>query len=368
MDPNLLNRVLNLAVEIQQIPAPTFHEQQRARFIYERFSAENLCDISLDNLGNVYARLPGIGTAPPLVISAHSDTVFPGSTPLDIRRDPDKISGPGIGDNSTGVAGLFGLLWLLRQQHSPLPGHLWFVANVGEEGLGNLRGMSAVVDRFGEQVLAYLVLEGLALGQIYHRGLGVRRYRISVQTSGGHSWVDFGRPSAIHELAAMINRLVAQPLSERPRTTMNVGKIGGGTSVNTIASEADLELDLRSEAVSSLDDLARWVEAQAQAANRPGVQVAAVVIGERPPGKIASTHPLIRLARRCLEEQGIRPNLAIGSTDANIPLSRGLPAICLGLTTGSGAHTQNEYIHTAPLAQGLQQLVAVVAGAYHELV
>ncbi len=367
MSLELANKVIDLAVAIQQIPAPTFAEERRAAFICERFQVEGLSEVSVDALANVYACLPGQGSAPALVVSAHSDTVFPASTDLTIRRDGSLIYGPGIGDNSLGVAGLFGLLWALRQKGAALPGDLWLVANTGEEGLGDLRGMRAVVDRFGDGVLAYLILEGMALGQIYHRGLGVQRYQISVQTAGGHSWVDFGKPSAIHELALLVNQVLDLKLPEHPRTTLNVGVISGGTTVNTIAAEAFLQLDLRSESARGLADLASRVERLVQRANRPNVKVVAEIIGKRPVGKLSSHHTLVRLAKRCLEAQGIPDvNLGIGSTDANVPLSRGLPAICVGISRGGNAHTLNEYMDTKPVAQGLAQLLALVEGAYRE--
>lgn len=367
MDPTLARRTLDLAVSIQQIAAPTFSEQPRARFVQDCFLAEGLEDVGLDELCNVYGRLPGQGAAPPLVISAHIDTVFPIATDLQVSRDDHKIAGPGIGDNALGVAGLVGLLWALKRRNSPLPGDIWLVANVGEEGLGDLRGIRAVVNRFGAQVVAYLVLEGMALGQVYHRGLGVRRYRIAVNTAGGHSWVDHGRPSAIHELAELVTRLVALELPERPRTTLNVGIISGGTSINTIAAHAELELDLRSEGARALAGLAEKVELLVKGANRPGILVHSQVIGQRPPGKLPTSHPLVRLAEECLEGLGLRANLGVGSTDANIPLSQGIPAICIGLTTGGGAHTVNEYINTAPVAQGLAQLLSIVEGAFRKL-
>ena len=367
MELSILNRVLDIAVKIQQIPAPTFEEAQRAAFLRDRFQKEELCDVSVDETGNVYGRLPGEGSAPPLIISAHSDTVFPATTNLKVLRERDRIYGPGIGDNSLGVAGLFGLLWAINHYGIKLPGDLWLVSNVGEEGLGDLRGMRAVVERFGDQVLAYLVVEGMALGQIYHRGLGVRRYQISVRTSGGHSWVDYGRPSAIHELAALIGRLDSLDLPKQPRTSLNVGVIAGGTSVNTIAAEAHLELDLRSENVQTLHRLIDQVKGLVDAANREDVQVSVEVIGDRPAGKISSEHPLVELAIRCIEAQGFLPSLGIGSTDANIPLSRGIPAICLGVSTGGNAHTLNEYINLAPVEKGLDQLVALVQGVYQEL-
>ncbi len=366
LDPELVKRVLKMAIAIQQIPAPTFGEGRRAAFVLERFQGEGLCDVSVDPVGNVYARLPGAGSArsaPPLIVSAHLDTVFPEDTPLNLRREADRVYGPGIGDNATGVAGLFGLLWGLQDSHG-LPGDVWLVANVGEEGLGNLCGMSAVVDRFGPDVRAYIVLEGMALGQIYHRGLSVRRYEISACTSGGHAWVDFGRPSAIHELAGLITRLCSMPIPGQPRTSMNVGVISGGTTVNTIAAQASCLLDLRSEGGQVLARLARQVEAQIEVGNRTGVQFSCQVVGERPAGQIPSSHPLVRLAKRCLEAQGVHPLLNIGSTDANIPLSRGIPSVCVGLTSGSGAHTVEEYILTQPLELGLAQLLALVDGVF----
>jgi tripeptide aminopeptidase len=365
MSVSLVSQILELALAIQQIPAPTFHEQRRAVFVRDQFQAEGLSDVYIDPTGNVYARLPGKGDAHPLVVTAHLDTVFPAATPLEAACEPEKIAAPGIGDNSLGVAGLLGLVWALKQKViSPLPGDIWLAANVGEEGLGDLGGMKAVVDRFGEQPAAYLVLEGMSLGKVYHRGLGVQRYRITVQTPGGHSWVDYGSPSAIHELAVLVTRLNALVLPEKPRTSLNVGIIQGGTSVNTIAAEAHLELDLRSEEINALAILVGQVEQLITASNRAGVVVTAQIIGQRPAGEISNAHPLVSLALCCLEAQGLQPKLNIGSTDANIPLSRGLPAICIGLTTGGGAHTTSEYILTQPLAQGLEQLVGVVTGVF----
>ena len=365
------NRLLNLAVAIQQIPAPTFHETERAEFVRARFVEEGLQDIGIDPAGNVYARLPILRPLSTvhrlLVVSAHLDTVFPASTDLKIFREPERISGAGIGDNAVGVAGLFGLVWALRQRKIELPGDLWLVANVCEEGLGDLRGMKAIVERFGKTPRAYVALEGMALGQVFHRGLGVCRYRVTVCTAGGHSWVDYGRPSAVHELTALAAKITALKLPEEPRTTLNVGTISGGTSVNTIAAEAMLELDLRSEQPETLRQIARQVEGLVVDTRREGVKAAAEVIGQRPAGELPASHPLVRLAEECLHEVGIEPQLSIGSTDANYPLSRGLPAVTIGLTTGRGAHTVHEYINTAPLEKGIEQVMRLVSSAKWEL-
>jgi acetylornithine deacetylase/succinyl-diaminopimelate desuccinylase-like protein len=357
----LVNRVVERAIQIQQIPAPTFHEQKRAELVHDLFFAEALDDLCMDETGNVFARWPGKGTEKPLIVSAHLDTVFPVETTLRVTRGSDLIHGPGLGDNSLGVAALFGLLWLLRDRGIQPRGDIWFVANVCEEGLGDLRGMKAVVDRFGGDVHAYLVLEGLALGHVYHRAVGVKRYRVMARTSGGHSWSDYGQPSAVHELAKIIVDLASLSLPTHPRTTMNVGRIAGGTSVNVIASEATLDLDLRSEGQEALAALVTAVERVIQKANRSGVTVESTVIGQRPAGEIHAGHPLVMLAKNCLYELGLEAGLISGSTDANVPLSKGYPAVVLGITTGGSAHTIHEYINTKPIAQGMEQLVQFVS-------
>lgn len=356
----LIKRVIDLAIDIQQIPAPTFEERKRAEFVSEMFLREKLADVSVDEIGNVFGRLKTKGRKKPLIVSAHLDTVFPRETNLGGRPQGGKVYGPGIGDNSIGVAALVGLNWMLREESIHPGGDIWFVANVCEEGLGDLRGMKEVVDRFGANVQAYLVLEGLALGHIYHRAVGVKRYRVTAQTPGGHSWSDYGKPSAVHELAKLVVQLASIDLPKQPRTTMNVGKISGGTSVNVIASEATLDLDLRSEDQGALTELVSAAEMLIHNANKPNVAVYADVIGQRPAGEISARHPLVRLAKDCLHEQDLDAGLISGSTDANVPLSRGYPALVLGVTTGGNAHTMNEYIHTAPVEKGMRQLMRFV--------
>jgi acetylornithine deacetylase/succinyl-diaminopimelate desuccinylase-like protein len=228
--------------------------------------------------------------------------------------------------------------------------------------------MRRVVERFGSAPLAYLVLEGLLFGQVYHRGVGVRRYCITCRTAGGHAWVDYGQPSAIHELAALITRLTALPLPSKPHTTLNVGVVQGGTSVNSLAAEAWLELDLRSEQSAALAELITQVETQVRASQRLGVSVQIEVVGNRPTGELPPDHPLVRLAVRCLQTQGVaEPILTTGSTDANLPLSLGYPAVCVGLANGRGAHSPGEEVFTANLPAGLAQLLCLVRGIFDAL-
>jgi len=357
---NFVERLLELAIQIQQIPAPTFEEKQRAEFVRERFVQEGLKDVSMDSVNNVYARLVGKSSLKSLIVSAHMDTVFPLGTSLHMTRQEDRIYGPGIGDNSLGVAALFGVAWMLRERKIELQNDVWLVANVCEEGLGDLRGMKAVVDRFGKSIQVYLVIEGLSFGYIYHRAIGVRRYRVTAKTAGGHSWSDYGQPSAVHEAAKLVTQIASLSVPMIPRTTLNVGKICGGTGINVLASEATFELDLRSEGMDTLSGLVHQVEGMIRSANREGVKIEYELIGQRPAGEIAPTHPLIRLAEECLREQDIKAELTSGSTDANIPLSRGLPSTVLGVTTGGGAHTVHEYIEVGPVEKGMEQLVRFV--------
>lgn len=357
----IIKRLLDLTVQIQQIPAPTFAEAKRAQFVKGLFESEGLQNVSMDEMGNVYARLPGEGKGKPLIVSAHLDTVFPRKTNLSPLRKKGRIVGPGIGDNALGVSSLLGLLWLLRERKLTLPGDLWLAADVCEEGLGDLRGMRAVVERFSADVVAYLIIEGMSLGFIQHRALAVQRYRITAKTAGGHSWSDYGKPSAIHELSTLATKLTAIPLPENPRTTMNIGRMGGGTSVNAVAGEAWLELDLRSENPQVLTELTGTVEQLVETASRPEARIEAEVIGRRPAGELPAGHALVRLAGDCLREQGIEPKLISGSTDANVPLSRGLPAVVLGVTNGAGAHTTGEFIYTEPVERGMQQLMQFVS-------
>jgi acetylornithine deacetylase/succinyl-diaminopimelate desuccinylase-like protein len=358
---SIIERVLNLACAIQQIPAPTFHEQKRAQAVYDTFTALGLSDVEVDEIGNVYARRPGNGAGRPVLVTAHTDTVFPASTPLTLQRTAERICGPGIGDNSLGVAGLSGLVWLLNGE--ALPGDLWLVADVGEEGLGDLRGMRRVIERFGRHVKAIIVLEGMALGHIYHAGIGVKRYSFTARADGGHSWLNFGRPSAIHTLVRLASALTELNVPTSPKTTFNIGTIEGGTSVNTIAREASLSLDLRSESPEALNAIDARVQAIFGGFNRNGTQLESRVTSNRPSGSLARDHALVQLAARALSDIGLSPTLEGGSTDANIPLSLGLPCVCIGLTHGANAHRPDEYIETAPLAQGLQALTATVRGA-----
>lgn len=366
-----VDQLIDLTIAIQQIPAPTFAEAARAAFIREQFQQIGLVDVQEDDLHNVYGRYPlSPQTAQAVVISAHSDTVFPAGTDLTVTRNGQSIAGPGIGDNSAGVAGIIHLAKSLLAHQIGLPVSLWFVSNVGEEGLGDLRGMRAVVDRFGAEA-AYIVVEGGLYGQISYQAIGVKRYRIEVRAAGGHSWGSFGRASAIHELGRLITAITSLRMPQNPKTTFNVGVIEGGTSINTIAQSASMLLDLRSESPDALRILVEQVEAlvaqaieQAQARGQTDVSICMTQIGDRPAGRLRKNAALVRWADAALRSVGCRqPSHIASSTDANIPLSRGMAAVCVGLTESNHAHRLDEYLDVTHLPQGMQQLLLLTLAA-----
>ncbi|MBK6712803.1 MAG: M20/M25/M40 family metallo-hydrolase [Chloroflexi bacterium] len=354
---------INLIQAIQQIPAPTFAEAERAAFVESHMLALGLHDVRQDDLHNVYGRFPGQHRRAPLIITAHLDTVFPLETDLRIRENGRLLSGPGIGDNSTGVAGLLLLAKSLIENQIQLTNDVWLVANVCEEGLGDLRGIRAVVEKFGQSA-KYIIVEGGLFGQISHQAIGVRRFRLEVSGPGGHSWGSFGAASAIHVLGHLISAIDKLPVPTSPRTTYNVGIIEGGTSINTIAQSAALQLDLRSEEPSALQQLVDSVTDIVQQTNQlrrdEGIHVTMTAIGSRPPGQISRHTALVKTAVDALHyvgSQGI--TFMMGSTDANVPLSKGFTAVVLGLTESGNAHRLDEFIDPTRLPDGLSQLLLV---------
>ncbi len=357
-----LDRWIEHTLRIQSIPAPTFSETERAEYMKEALLRTGLSEVELDDLANVYARVAG-GKAPPLIITAHLDTVFPIDTPLEATQSKRYLAGPGIGDNSVALAALIELAYDLLSEE--VAGDVWLVANTGEEGLGNLRGMERVVDRFADCVSAYIVLEGMVFGHVYHRGLPVKRYRIRALTPGGHSWIHAGRASAVHTLMEIGSELLAVSLPEDPRTTLNIGCMQGGTTVNTIAATGHIDLDLRSDDPKTLASIARQVERLARSHRKPNLKIEVETIGERPGGSIAADHPLVRAACHALEQAGEKTIfLQAGSTDASVPLSRGIPAVCVGLTRGSGAHSLEERIEIDTLRRGYGALLDLIHASF----
>ncbi|GHO90823.1 peptidase M20 [Reticulibacter mediterranei] len=347
--------VVELTQRICAVPAPTGDEWQRGELVAELLRERGYTP-EADEVGNVYVRRGQKSDKPVLMVLAHLDTVFPHTTPLKIVRDGDILRGPGIGDNSLSVAAMLGILDILDQLGQQTVVDLVAVANVGEEGLGNLRGARAAVERYRDQLGAVIAIDG-NLGHITHAAVGSQRWRITVRGPGGHSYGAFGRPSAIHGLARIIAAIADLPVPQSPKTTYNVGVIEGGTSVNTIAAQATALLDLRSTDVVALAQLAEQVRAIVKQCAGAGLQAEIEVLGERPAGSRSQSDPLVQLAARTLTWLGIEPEYGASSTDANIPISLNIPAICVGVTQVRQVHTLEEWLSIPPIGDGLAQLV-----------
>ena len=351
--------VIEYAKRIQSIPSLTFHEKTRAAFILDAFTKARLMNVEKDDTGNVYGKIPG-GRGLPLVIVAHLDSVLVPDLSHPLTEKETELIGAGIGDNALGVAGLLGLAHSLTSRKKPLPADIWLVATVGEEGLGNLAGMHQVVNRFNQQVIAYLSLEGIGLGMIQTAALGNHRYKIEILAKGGHSWSNYGNPSAIHALIKIGSRLLRMKIPESPRCSINIGTIQGGDVINNIARTAEMHLEVRSEDDVTLAQLDKKIRRIARKRRRDNVQITLTNTGSRPSGRISDSHPLIVACRQALLSLAITPTLAMSSSDASLPISMGYPATCLGITTGRHVHTSEETISKAEIALGMAQILHLI--------
>ncbi len=351
--------ILELTGEIAAIPSPTGDETEKSAFVEQRFADEGL-GAERDAIGDVVAtirgRLSPRGGAARVLVAAHMDTVFPRETMLEVTRTGEQMHGPGIGDNSVAVAVAVKLADVLRRAGETPAVDVLVTGNVGEEGLGNLRGIREVMAARPD-IGAVVALEGHNLGRVTHVAVGSRRFRISAEGPGGHSWGDFGRPNAIHGLAKLIGELDAVPLPRSPKTTLNVGWVEGGVSINTIAPSASCLLDLRSTDESALRRLGERVNRIVTRSNQTsGVRFVVEAIGERPAGVVAVNSAIVKLAAGALGALGMEPSFDASSTDANVPIAAGIPAVCIGLTSGGNVHRTDEYIDLAPLPTGIAQL------------
>jgi acetylornithine deacetylase/succinyl-diaminopimelate desuccinylase-like protein len=359
--------VLQEAIRICEIPAPTFAEAARGKYVAARMQAIGLEEITTDTVGNVRGVLPGNPALPTLLVMAHLDTVFGPEVPITVRRDAEHIYGPGISDNSLAIAAMLQVAQAMPHLSPEERGTLIFVANVGEEGLGDLRGAKYLWQTDSAQIDVWVALEGGMFGEAEVQGVGSRRLQISYHTESGHSWGAFGIPSAIHALGKLIYRISLIPVPTQPKTTFNVGLISGGISVNTIAPEAQMVLDMRSESAEALQHLENAVRQQiASVAQEDRVEAKITVVGDRPAGTLPADHWLVPLAENAAQVLGFSLTWKAGSTDINYALGQGKPAICLGISRGHKIHNVGEYVEIAPTQLGIKHtfltLAALAAG------
>ena len=366
--------IVRSQIAVAQISAPTGEEGERAAWIERRFRDCGLADIHTDAAGNVIGRRPGARDVEPVVICAHLDTVFPRDTDVAVRRDGERLVGPGINDNGRGLAVMLALATEIDGARLRTLRPVEFVATTGEEGLGDLRGAKEYFASRGRGAHAAIALDGAGDERIIHRALGSRRFRIAFNGPGGHSWSAFGVPNAVHAAAGAAARLASLRLPASPRTTLSVGRIGGGLSVNSIPAAAWLEIDVRSTSAAQLDELEATIrrvthvaaeeENAKRALSAPCLTVNIASIGCRPCGETPVEHELVQSAMEATRLVGRHPDLALASTDANVPISQSIPAIAIGAGgRGGDAHTHTEWFDNLHGTLGVARALTIVVTA-----
>jgi acetylornithine deacetylase/succinyl-diaminopimelate desuccinylase-like protein len=378
-----LQKIMEWQSQLVAIPAPPFGEQARSEWLAARLTEARLSDVRTDSAGNVLgtlpaAKLPPESSGPVVVLSAHLDTVFPAETPLNPVvsqvNGNARLQAPGACDNGAGVAGMLALAHALVQAKVELPAPVVFLGNVGEEGEGDLRGVRHLYQQnaLAGRISAHIVLDGAGADSAVTQALGSRRYRVTISGPGGHSFTDAGTPNPIAALVAALAVLAGTQLPAEPRTTLNLGTIAGGTSVNSIPESAQAAVDFRSTSADELlrlevslhravEDAVERCNAQAKASGGFGRGLLAFKmdkIGDRPAAQLPANSPLLEALNAVDRHLCLKTELRLGSTDANIPLSLGVPALSMGAGgEGGGAHTLAEWYSARDRETGLKRVL-----------
>jgi len=347
-----------LLVELAQIPAPSNQEEKRAEFIKNWLEAQGAEGVYIDEALNVIYPVGVTETNPLVVVAAHSDVVFGDLEPLPLVVENGLINCPGVGDDTANlVMLLMAAKYIAEQKILPKEGGMLLVANSGEEGLGNLKGSRQLVKDFGQRMKEFISFDCTAHALI-NGAVGSKRFKVEVKTEGGHSFSDFGNKNAIAYLSAMIQELYQIQVPEKGITTYNVGTISGGTSVNTIAQQAEMLYEFRSDEKESIEIMEEKFNAVIEAYRQKGIEVNVTVVGERPCSAQVDEEVQGQMEERVIAAIsryfGWKPTASKASTDCNIPLAEGIPAVCTGCILGSGAHTREEYVEIDSLLPGLK--------------
>ncbi len=362
-------------IRINEIPAPPFNEKERAEYLKQKFQNLGLSDARIDREGNCVAFRSGRNEKPLLVVSAHLDTVFSEGTDVKVRIDDGKLFAPGIADDGCGLVALISLLEALQMFGIETEGSLLFVATVGEEGEGNLRGVRYLFteSEWANRISAFISFDGAGIERITNQALGSRRYRVKLKGTGGHSWGDFGVVNPIHALGRAVAKLASYPAPKEPRTTFNVGRIEGGAGINVIAKEAVMDVDLRSACAEELQRLDAFFrralleavdeENSARRIANETLTVDLKLIGHRPGGTTSPDAEIVKIAKSTTKSLGYKPILEISSTDSNLPISLGIPAITLGAGgTAGNIHTLEEWFDPKGREDGLKRALLIILG------
>ena len=352
------DRFVRETIQITEIEAPPFKEAKRAKAFVEMLRQSGLSDVEIDPEGNVIGLRRGTGSGPLIAIAAHLDTVFPEGTNVKVRREGSKLYAPGVGDDSRAVAVLLEIVRAMDSAKIQTSSDILFVADVGEEGPGDLRGMKYLFQKgpYKDKIKMFISLDPFGWGSdITTAGMGSKRFKVIFTGPGGHSFGSFGLVNPAYALGNAIAKLSKMQVPQRPKTTYNVGVVGGGTSVNSIPFESWMEVDIRSETREELnravENFTRLMheaveeENRARSTSQGKIQIDVKLIGDRPFGEIFQTAPIVQTAAAVIRAFGMVPTFGLSSTDANIPLSMGIPAITLESGgTGSRNHTLDEWI------------------------
>ena len=362
-------------IRICEIPAPPFKEQERARYFASRFVELGLQDVHTDSEGNVIGFYRGRLEQPLLVLSAHLDTVFPEGTDVRVRKIGNRLCAPGIADDVSGLAALIGLIQALNAAELKTRGTIAFVATVGEEGEGNLRGVRHLFSegKLAGRVSAFISFDGPGVECITHQALGSRRFRVRLEGPGGHSWGDFGVVNPVHALGRVISRISDYQVPADPRTTYNIGRIEGGESVNVIPQSASLDIDLRSASEFELLRLEEFLMAAVdhalidenvlRAASGVKLRSEITMIGDRPSGETPLNAPIVKTAIAATRALGVNPILNRASTDSNIPIKLGVQAITLGAGgVSSDSHRLSEWYDPTGRELGYKRALLTAIG------
>ncbi len=347
-----------------EIAAPSFKEETRGRELQRVFQQLALQNVTVDRVGNVLGRYPGAAPRPHVVIAAHLDTVFPEGTNVKVKREGSVLHGPGIGDDCRGLAVLVAIVREMKKAKVQTPGSITFVANVGEEGLGDLRGVKELFNNaLKDQIDRFVSIDGTGV-HVTNVAVGSHRYRVTFKGPGGHSFGAFGMANPMGAMGRAIAGIQEIQVPRQPKTTFNVGRIGGGTSVNSIPSEGWMELDMRSSDPASLAAVDANIQKAIDAAvaeenarwGKPGtITVAKELVGDRPAGSTPESSPIVRNGLAAATVLGFTANLGEGSTDSNIPMSLKVPSITIGGGgRGRDAHALTESFDTTDAWMGTQ--------------
>jgi len=360
-------------IRITEIPAPPFQEAARASVV-KTLLVESGLNVQIDKTGNVIGELPGANDKEIVMLTAHLDTVFPPGTDVKVRREGERLSTPGISDNGTGLAALVSIARAIQESKIRPRRTILFVADVGEEGEGNLRGMRALVEAYRARLKAALVLDGSGTDHVTTKALASRRLEVLITGPGGHSWSDFGMPNPINALVRGSIRFINTKVPANPRTTFNLGQIEGGTSVNSIPYDAKLKVDIRSESEEELGKLESALRESISAGVRDEMESSRDrtkgkldwkidVLGTRPGGELSPNSPLLAALRAADDYVSNQSRIERSSTDANIPLANGIDAISIGAGgTGGGAHSLQEWYEPSGREMGLKRALLTLLG------